>query len=132
MLVRVDGQEVEVPADLVVVAAGAYGSPAVLLRSGLGPGRGAGRRIHRGHGASCPVLGGTSSTTRNWTVWMRPSAALLKATAAHYAADPARAQSMIRASSRHCAPDRFDHHILIGVEESEPDEPPFASGERLA
>jgi choline dehydrogenase-like flavoprotein len=30
------GQQVEVAADLVVLAAGAYGSPAVLLRSGVG------------------------------------------------------------------------------------------------
>ena len=37
VLVRVGGREVEVAADLVVMAAGAYGSPAVLLRSGLGP-----------------------------------------------------------------------------------------------
>ena len=49
VLVRVGGRVVEVAADLVVVAAGAYGSPAVLLRSGLGP-AGAGRRIHRGPG----------------------------------------------------------------------------------
>ena len=37
VLVRVDGQQVEVAADRVVLAAGAYGSPAVLLRSGVGP-----------------------------------------------------------------------------------------------
>ena len=36
---------------------------------------------------------------------------------------------MIRAQSQRCAPDSFDLHIVIGVEEAEPDEPPFASGE---
>jgi choline dehydrogenase len=37
VIVGVDGREVEVAADRVVVAAGAYGPPAVLLRSGVGP-----------------------------------------------------------------------------------------------
>ncbi len=36
-IVHVDGDELEVAADLVVLAAGAYGSPAILLRSGIGP-----------------------------------------------------------------------------------------------
>jgi choline dehydrogenase len=32
-----DGEAVEIEADLVVLAGGAYGSPAILLRSGIGP-----------------------------------------------------------------------------------------------
>jgi choline dehydrogenase len=35
--VQVDGQRQELLADLVVVCGGAYGSPAILLRSGIGP-----------------------------------------------------------------------------------------------
>jgi choline dehydrogenase len=131
VLVRVDGQEAEVAADRVVVAAGAYGSPAVLLRSGLGPAQELAEASIEAR-ANLPGVGRNLIDHPALTVWMRPTAALLKATAAHYAADPARAQSVIRASSQRCAPDRFDHHIVIGVEESEPDEPPFASGERLA
>ena len=68
VLVRVAGRQVEVAADLVVMAAGAYGSPAILLgfiegaaardlrlargaaAKRPGTGRGAGRRIHRGSG----------------------------------------------------------------------------------
>jgi choline dehydrogenase len=131
VIVRVNGQEVEVAADRVVVAAGAYGSPAVLLRSGLGPAQELAEASIEAR-ANLPGVGRNLVDHPALTVWLRPTAALLKATAAHYAADPARAQSVIRAQSQRCAPDRFDLHIVIGVEESEPDEPPFASGERLA
>jgi choline dehydrogenase len=131
VLVRVNGREVEVAADRVVVAAGAYGSPAVLLRSGLGPaGELAAASVEAR--ADLPGVGRNLVDHPALTVWLRPTAALLEATAAHYAADPARAQSVIRARSQRCAPDRSDLHIVIGVEESEPDEPPFASGARLA
>jgi choline dehydrogenase len=131
VLVLVNGQEVEVAADRVVVAAGAYGSPAVLLRSGLGPaGELAAASIEaRAH---LPGVGRNLVDHPALDVWLRPSAGLLVATAAHYAADPAQAQSVIRAQSQRCPPDRWDLHLVMGVEESEPDEPPFASGERLA
>lgn len=36
-VIRRDGHDVEIDADIVVLAAGAYGSPAILLRSGVGP-----------------------------------------------------------------------------------------------
>ncbi len=36
-VIRRDAQEVDIDADVVVLAAGAYGSPAILLRSGVGP-----------------------------------------------------------------------------------------------
>jgi choline dehydrogenase len=130
VLVRQDGREVEVAADLVVMAAGAYGSPAVLLRSGLGP---AGELA----AVSIEVRGELPGVGRNLVdhpkldMRLRPSASLLAATAALYAAGPARAQSVIRAKSRHCAVDRSDLHLGLGVFESDPDEPPFTSGERL-
>ena len=131
VLVRVDGQQVEVAADLVVLAAGAYGSPAVLLRSGVGPAEELAAASIEAR-ANLPGVGRNLVDHPALDVWFRPGAGLLAATAAHYAADPARAQSVIRAQSQHCAADRWDLHIVIGVEESEPDEPPFASGERLA
>ena len=130
VLVRADGREVEVAADLVVMAAGAYGSPAVLLRSGLGP-------AEELAAVSIKVRGELPGVGRNLVdhpvldMRLRPSASLLEATAAHYAAGPARAQSVIRAKSRHCAVDRSDLHLGLGVFESDPDQPPFTSGEQL-
>ena len=62
-IVRVDGEELEIAADLVVLAAGAYGSPAILLRSGIGPAAElAGLSIDVR--ADVPGVGGTSSTIR--------------------------------------------------------------------
>lgn len=130
VLIRVDGQQVEVAADRVVLAAGAYGSPAVLLRSGVGSAEELTAASIEAR-ADLPGVGRNLVDHPALDVWFRPGAGLLAATAAHYAADPARAQSVIRAQSQHCAADRWDLHIVIGVEESEPDEPPFASGERL-
>jgi choline dehydrogenase len=131
VFVRVDGREVEVAADLVVVAAGAYGSPAVLLRSGVGPaGELAAASIEAR--ADLPGVGRNLADHPCLDVWLRPRASLLRATDAHYAAGPARAQSVIRAQSQRCAVDRSDLHLVLGIEETEPDEPPFASGERLA
>jgi len=81
VLVRVGGREVEVAADLVVMAAGAYGSPAVLLRSGLGP---AGELA----AVSIEVRGELPGVGRNLVdhpsldMRLRPSASLLEATAA--------------------------------------------------
>jgi choline dehydrogenase len=131
VLVRVDGQEVEVAADLVVVAAGAYSTPAVLLRSGVGPAEEL-AAVSIEVRAELPGVGRNLVDHPSVDVWFRPTAGLLAATADHYAADPPRAQSVIRAQSQRCAPDRWDLHIVMGVEESEADEPPFAPGERLA
>jgi choline dehydrogenase len=131
VLVLVDGRVVEVAADQVVVAAGAYGSPAVLLRSGVGPAEELVAASIETR-AELPGVGRNLVDHLGLDVWLRPRASLLAATAAHYAADPVRAQSMIRAQSQRCAADRWDLHIVMGVADSEPDEPPFASGERLA
>jgi choline dehydrogenase len=127
VLVRVGGREVEVAADLVVMAAGAYGSPAVLLRSGLGP---AGELS----AVSIEVRGELPGVGRNLVdhpsldMRLRPSASLLEATAALYAAGPARAQSVIRAKSRHCAVDRSDLHVVLGSLSRTPTNPPSPRG----
>jgi choline dehydrogenase len=112
VIVRQDGREVEVAADRVVVAAGAYGSPAVLLRSGLGPAEElAGAAIEAR--AELPGVGRNLVDHPNLSVWLQPRAGLLAATAAHYAADPGRALTVIRAQSRRCAADRWDLHIYL-------------------
>jgi choline dehydrogenase len=127
VIVRVDGREVEVAADRVVVAAGAYGSPAVLLRSGVGPADELAAASVEAR-ADLPGVGRNLVDHPSLDVWLRPRATLLAATAAHDAADPPRAQSVIRAQSHRGAADRSDLHLVLGVEETEPDEPPFASG----
>jgi choline dehydrogenase len=55
-VVRRNGRDVEVEAETVVVAAGAYGSPAILLRSGIGPEKDL-RRLGIGVVASLPDVG---------------------------------------------------------------------------
>jgi choline dehydrogenase len=131
VIVHVDGRVVEVGADRVVLAAGAYGSPAVLLRSGLGPAEELAAASIEAR-VELPGVGRNLVDHPSLDVWLRPRASLLAATAAHYAAGPARAQSVIRAQSQRCAADRSDLHLVLGIEDSEADEPPFASGERLA
>jgi choline dehydrogenase len=54
--VRRDGEAVEIEADVFVLTAGAYGSPAVLLRSGVGPGREL-RRLSIETASSLPGVG---------------------------------------------------------------------------
>jgi choline dehydrogenase len=130
VLVRADGQQVEVAADRVVVAAGAYGSPAVLLRSGVGAAEELAAAAIEAR-ANLPGVGRNLVDHPALEVWWRPGAGLLEATDTHYAADPARAWSRIRARSQRCPVDRWDLHIAMFVDESDLDEPPFVSGERL-
>ena len=130
VFVRVDGQQVEVAADQVVVAAGAYGSPTVLLRSGVGPAEELAAASIEAR-AELPGVGRNLVDHPALVVWFRPSAGLLEATTAHYAADPGRAEAVIRAQSQRCPIDRWDLHIYLFIEEAEPDEPPFVSGERF-
>jgi choline dehydrogenase len=130
VLVRVDGRVVEVAADRVVVAAGAYGSPAVLLRSDLGPAEDLAAASVEVR-AELPGVGRNLVDHPALVVWWRPGAGLLEATAAHYAADPGRAEAVIRAQSQRCTVDRWDLHIYLSIEESDLDEPPFVSGERF-
>jgi choline dehydrogenase len=127
VFVRVDGQEVEVAADRVVVAAGAYGSPAVLLRSGVGPAEELGAASIEVR-AELPGVGRNLVDHPSVDVWFQPTAGLLAATAAHYAADPPRAQSVIRARSQRCAPDRWDLHIVMGWRSRKPTNPPSSRG----
>jgi choline dehydrogenase len=130
VLVRAGWRQVEVAADRVVVAAGAYGSPAVLLRSGVGPAEELAAAAIEAR-ANLPGVGRNLVDHPALEVWLRPAAGLLEATDTHYAADPARAWSRIRAQSQRCPVDRWDLHIAMFVDESDLDEPPFVSGERF-
>jgi choline dehydrogenase len=94
----------ELSAGVVVVASGAYGSPGVLLRSGIGPERGlpVGENLidHVGVGIS----------------WV-PTERLQRETAAFEAAHPAfMAQATIRGSSSLCDPGLWDTFLVPALD----------------
>ena len=98
-IVRVGGHELEIHADVVVLAAGAYGSPAILLRSGVGP---ADDLAHLSVDvrADLPGVGRNLIDHPRTEVTYRPSTALLTRTHEHIASRPARAQSRSRPGAR--------------------------------
>lgn len=127
-IVRHRGRELEVSADLVVLSAGAYGSPAVLLRSGIG--------AHEDLIAlSIPVNADLRGVGRGLKdhpgidFWFRPSSGLLEATQAHFAARPDTAVALIRARSGSIDREGWDLHVFVGLDEPSPDDPVDAAGE---
>ena len=129
-IVRVDGEELEISADLVVLAAGAYGSPAILLRSGIGPAAelaGLGIDVH----ADVPGVGRNLVDHPRVEVMYAPSEELLAGTRDHLAARPARAQTLIKARSETCPAGTWDLHLVLFVRRSfSPDG--LASGDPMA
>jgi choline dehydrogenase len=98
-------------ADTVVVAAGAYGSPLVLLRSGIGP---AGELHDRGIEsiAELPVGRGLADHPAVGLEWA-PTEALVPASGRVF--EPS---VLIRACSRACPPGTWDLHILPWTSET--------------
>jgi choline dehydrogenase len=85
----------ELRADVVVVSASAYGSPAILLRSGIGP---------EGEAAQLPVGEGLIDHVGTGAAW-EPTQRLLDETAAHEAEHGLyMGQVTVAASSRSCPP----------------------------
>ena len=113
-LLRVDGKEREITADAVILAAGAYGSPAILLRSGIGP-AGDLERLSIDVRMDRPGVGRNLSDHPRVEVVYRPTAELLARTAGHVAGRPARAQTLIKARSATCAPNAWDLHLMMRV-----------------
>jgi choline dehydrogenase len=101
-IVVADGHEIR--ARTVVLAAGSYGSPAILLRSGIGPERGlpVGENLvdHSGTGA------GWAPTTQ------------LQTETARYAEERPlfMAQVVVKAQSRSCPEDTWDLHLFPATE----------------
>jgi choline dehydrogenase-like flavoprotein len=109
-----DGQAVgavaggrELRADVVVVSAGAYGSPGILLRSGIGP---------EGEVAELPVGEGLVDHVGTGASW-EPTERLLAETAAHEAEHGLyMGQVTIAASSRSCRPGVRDLFVFPALD----------------
>lgn len=130
-VVRVGGEEREIAADLVVLTAGAYGSPAILLRSGVGSAEELARRsIHVR--ADVPGVGRNLIDHPRVEVVYRPSAELLVRTRRHLAAERDRAQTLLKARSETCPPDTWDLHVMMRVRPPISDDPRRPLGDPLA
>jgi choline dehydrogenase len=98
---------VELRADVVVVAAGAYGSPGILLRSGLGP---------EGKAAELPVGEGLVDHVGVGAAW-EPTERLLAETAAHEAEHGLyMGQVTVAGRSRSCAPGVRDLFVFPALD----------------
>jgi choline dehydrogenase len=121
-VVRVGGEEREIAADLVVLTAGAYGSPAILLRSGVGPAEDLARQSIDVR-ADVPGVGRNLIDHPRVEVVYRPSPELLARTRSHLAGEPARAQTLLKARSQACPPDTWDLHVMMRVRPPISDDP---------
>jgi len=130
-IVRVDGSEREISADLIVLAAGAYGSPSILLRSGIGPADEL-AEIAVEPRAELPGVGRNLIDHPRVEVTYRPTAPLLDETRIHLAGRPPRAQSLIKARSDVCPPGTWDLHIMMRVRRSLTADPSHVPDEPLA
>jgi choline dehydrogenase len=93
-----------IDADLVIVACGAYGSPGVLLRSGIGPERG------------LPVGEGLSDHVGVGIAW-EPTEALQRETTAFAERRPApMTQVTVRGRSRACEPGLWDTFLVPALD----------------
>jgi choline dehydrogenase len=130
-IIHVDGHQLEVAADRFVLAAGAYGSPAILLRSGIGP---ADDLV----GLSIDVRADVPGVGRNLidhprsAVTFMPSPDLLAQHLDHLAARRPRAQTLIKGRSDVCPPGVWDLQIMMRVRESFSSDPGLPQGEQLA
>ena len=110
--VLLDGRPVTLAADSYLVACGAFGSPALLLRSGLGPAEQL-RQIGVGVEADLPGVGANLSDQPGVFVPLAPTEELNTALAAKEAmAELYVSRMLIRAASERCPEDSWDLHIL--------------------
>jgi len=130
-LVRVRGEELEITADLIVLTAGAYGSPSILLRSGIGP-RDDLDDLSIDVRQNLPAVGRNLTDHPRVEVVYRPTPALIRNTRAHASSKPARAQSLIKARSDGCPPDTWDLHVMMRVRRPLSADPAATPGEPVA
>ncbi|WP_225834519.1 GMC family oxidoreductase [Streptomyces sp. NK08204] len=110
--VVVDGQQVTLAADTYVLASGTFGSPAVLLRSGIGPAahlKETGIRCE----ADLPGVGANLSDQPGVFIPLSPTDGLNAALAAKERAGELYVSRMlVRAASEHCPDGAWDLHLL--------------------
>ncbi|MEV7186876.1 GMC family oxidoreductase [Kitasatospora sp. NPDC093102] len=110
--VAVSGRRERLTADTYLVAAGTFGSPALLLRSGIGPAdqlRATGIRPE----VDLPGVGANLSDQPGVFVPLAPTAELNSALAARQRDGELYVSRMlIRAASAHCPPGSWDLHVL--------------------
>ena len=114
VVVRVAGAEIEISSDLFVLTAGSYGSPAILLRSGVGPADDL-SRASVGIRTDLPGVGRHLIDHPRVEVVYRPTPELLARSEAHLAGHPARAQTLIKASSQTFVSNGWDLHVMMRV-----------------
>lgn len=130
-LVRAGGQNLTVSADSVVVAAGAYGSPAILLRSGIGAEDDL-ARLSIEVRADVPGVGRNLADHPRVEVVFQPSQELVAGTLKHFSKRPDRAQTLIKARSEFCPHGTWDLQLMMRVRESFSTEPSVAERGPLA
>jgi choline dehydrogenase len=114
-VVRHAGEERRLQAGMVVLCAGAYGSPAILLRSGIGPAADL-AALGIPVGLDLPGVGANladhAGTGLEWT----PSERLEEETAAFEERQGLfEAQTVVKTASSACAPGTWDLHLLPWV-----------------
>jgi choline dehydrogenase len=112
-IVTRDGRR-SLEADLIVICAGTYGSPSILLRSGVGPGDDL-RRLGIAQVADLPVGEGLRDHF-GIPVRFSPSDPMAAEIAAHRKRfDDASMQGVLKARSGESAHDSWDLHLLVAV-----------------
>jgi choline dehydrogenase len=130
-LIRVGGDDLEITADLIVLTAGAYGSPAILFRSGIGP-RNDLADLSIDVRQDLPGVGRNLADHPRVEVVYRPTAELITRTNDHLARRPDRAQTLIKARSEVCPPDTWDLHVMMRVRRPLATDPDAVVGDPLA
>jgi choline dehydrogenase len=131
VVVRTEAEAFEISSDLFVLAAGSYGSPAILLRSGVGPADDL-ARVSVGIRTDLPGVGRNLADHPRVEVVYRPTTALLTRTEEHLARGPARAQTLIKARSETFPSNTWDLHVMMRLRRPLSDDTGKAPEEPLA
>ena len=123
--------ELEIESDLFVLAAGAYGTPAILLRSGIGPADDLARTSVAVR-TDLPGVGQNLTDHPRVEVVYRPTDALLGRTEEHVATHPARAQTLIKARSKVSSSSAWDLHVMMRLRRPLSNDAGQALGDPLA